>query len=724
MKRRKEKGQMMRFRFLALIVLLCGALVPFGGLAGGVRPAHAAGIQSVWEITNQALDPAMGGTTYTDTFTPQSSTYLVDVSMTSADPGDTMRLLFGLETAVVVSSGEERLFVASHLAPPVPPVVSIGLDARHDYGGRMPTFSLAVYPVVLLPAWFAGTAASQEPNSAMFDVTGDGYFTFRYRLDSGSARILLSKADGTQQDSGHITASGSFVAHLSPGFTTLTLQQTPSTGLMHWRVDIGPAPAPAAGNFQPRNNAILSTSPILLSAAAAPGTHLLLDQKPLASGYDQSSARLTFRLNQPLAAGLHLLQVANDQGVPSSAGARFIVLPAATTAPSSLAGVFDGRPWVRTSTPDGRYSLLKPASWQILANQGSILLFDPRGAGFMVLSAQYLDHRVDARQVARSIDKLFAGHLKLTAPFQYSGTADSALFSGTVTSGHKTLLSQNLVLPDPGHYSLALAFGFGTPSSGSDIGATLARIESSLVANGDSEVRAAHRWLHFAGTGTRLDYPDGWLANLSGAGLTWFFDPATQGLIIALGQPSGNTTGVDAVTLGHKLQALLAANLHPGLRIVGETTQSSIAAAPDPVYRWLATYPGKDGKSQYLEYGQIVLGAGRWTAVWGDTTQAQAPVNLPLYLRSLNSAALAAGRVPPTPDTVTSLLQLASKSKGTNPAAPGTPSSTGSALQTLQQIDRQNEAFALASAAEQSRHLAIMATLGYTIEYVPDYGGY
>ncbi|HWE61309.1 MAG TPA: hypothetical protein VHB98_06330 [Chloroflexota bacterium] len=709
---------MARFRFLACIVLAIGVLIPYTGGFGGLRPALAGTVQPVWQVTNQTLDPSTGGATFTDTFTPQYSTYIVDVVMQPGTPGDTLRVQVGPNQPTTVASGEDREFVVSNLAPPVPPVVTLSVDTGHDYGGRILTYSLYVFIVYNLPLGYTGIAASQIPNTLAFGVQKDGYYAVHYTFDSGKANVMLSDPSGQQQVGSRLSGMGSYAEHLSPGLYVLTLQQTPGTALMHWRLDIGPAQAPVATGFQPRNSAILTTSPTTLSAMAAPGTHLLLDQRILPGSYDGAGGRLTYRLTQPLAAGLHRLQVVNAQGVPATASAQFIVLSGTTTAPSGPAGVFEGMPWVHTSTPDGRYSLLKPASWQFLDNNGAVILLDPHGAGFMVLSERYLDHRVNAQQVAHGIGQAFASRMTIRTPFQYSGTPERAVYSGIIGSGQKTFLSQNLVLPEPEHYSLALAFGFGTPDTGGRMGRILARIEASLAANGDSGVRAAHHWLSFANAGLRLDYPAGWLANLSGAGLSWFFDPTTQGLMIALGQPISGTASSDAVSLGHKLQAVLASDLHPGMRIVGEST------SPGSVYRWLATYPSKDGKATNIEYGQIALGTSQWTALWGDTTLAEAPVNLPLFLRSLDSAAHAAGLVPPRPDTVANLLQLTHGAAGTNPAAPTTAGSPGGAAQTLQQIDQQNEAFALASAEEQSRHLTAMAILGYSIEYVPDYGSY
>jgi hypothetical protein len=342
-----------------------------------------------------------------------------------------------------------------------------------------------------------------------------------------------------------------------------------------------------------------------------------------------------------------------------------------------------------------------------------------------VIGERLLTGYVDAQALARQLGKAFAtSKVKIATPFQYTGTKDRALFAGVIAADKHTLLSVNLVLPELWHYSLGLAFGFSSTATEAS-GKVLARSEGSLASNDDAGVSAAQRWQHFGSGSVSLDYPAGWLGNFTGAGPAWFVGPDTRGMLFAVGQAyTGDASAATLSAAGRLVEQNIAGGLHKGLKVVSEQ-------ASDGVFRWVGTYPGPDGTSQNVEVGQVAMGKGTVTIVWGDSSSDQLPANLPLFGHSLDTAARAAGATPPAPTTVTSLLQALRQNTPVDPS-PGTSSSTStdlgppaldqstSAMLSEQaRLDRSQEAFLTLSNLETERHEAFMSMMGYTYHYVP-----
>jgi hypothetical protein len=423
---------------------------------------------------------------------------------------------------------------------------------------------------------------------------------------------------------------------------------------------------------------------------------------------------------------LHLLGVVGADGTPARDHAQFLVKTPAPAPAASKSGTYEGQPWVRTTSPDGLYSLLKPASWTMAGGNGMVLLADPKGKACVLIAERLLTGYVDAQSVAQQLAKAFAsGKLRVTAPFQFAGNKDRALFAGVISSGKQSLLSVNLVLPELWHHTLGVALGFAT-SMTAGAGKTLARIEASLASNDEAGVSAAQRWQRFSGVGLNLDYPAGWLANFTGNGPAWFVGPDTQGMIFAAAQPySGDLSSQSLAQAGRLVEQNIASTAHKGMKVVSEQ-------AADGIYRWLAVYPNSDGSAQNVEMGQVAVGNGRLSVVWGDSAADQLPANLPLFGRTLDSASRDAGVTPPQPITVAALISAVQNNSAVDPTQPApTPTDTtgsGSApldpqaqalLNTQDQMYRSQEAFLTLSNLEMERHETFMSMMGYTYTYVP-----
>jgi hypothetical protein len=720
-----------RLRLLICAALLGGVLIGRPLYPTMPRTAHAAGTPIVWQLSRHAFSPSSGATdTISDTFTPTTDTYMVDVQMASSDASDEIYMQLGDDRTDItqIQSEEDRIFIVSHLRAGVVPAFRAIPDPNHDYGGRTIYYAVTVYRVPDLPLDADGMAVSQIVNILAFKAPVAGSYTVHYQIPSGSAHIIVVTEAG-ERDSGKVSGEGGFAVNLPAGLAVLGLKQVPGNGILHWHLWVGSAPK--AHDFSPANQAKLPTAPAALSVGAAAGAKLVLDHQPVGGTID-SSGRVTYRPPQPLPAGLHLIQVQGADGTPATASATFTIAPPLETqAMSKPAGSFEGRPWVRTSTPDGRYQLLKPASWRMAASAGTVVLSDPKGDATVLLSERFLGTQVDALAVAHQIGATLKGRLKLHESWHFGHTGGKATFSGNVPAVGNSgpLTSANLVLSSSAHFSLLLAFGFGQQDATGAMARTLTRIENSITPNDDAAIDAAHQYARYDQGALSLEYPNGWAANFTTTGGTWFVSPADQAVLLAVGLdfPAAKASSSAAQQFGRQLESVIQSGIHTKLRVVQESASGG-------VYRWVAVFPISGGTSVGVEIGQIAVGKGHLVGMWGDTLLERLPGNLPVLEHSLNSAARAAGTTPPTPLTARAVIQAieqivpedtaatnADGSSGSQSVtAPGKPGSDGymsdytsgdARLQALQHLQQQQENYQFASSMSTMSYVSNMNSI-------------
>lgn len=644
---------MMRFRLFICAALVVGVLVPSWSGPAGMRRAQAArsaitpraaAPQVVWHVGARTFDPRSAQDSLARTFTARSAVYLVEIELSGTNGGDEVYVQLGdnQDDATQVRRGEDRFFTASNLTPGAMPTFRVIADPKHSYGGRTVTYAVAVYAVPALPLSVSGVAVSTAPNVVAFTVSRAGPYTVHYHLDSGTAHLIVINKDGaTVKDFGTISGDGGVAARLPAGVLGLGLEQTPAGTPLSWTLGVGVAPI--VGGLSPADRAELPTAPRELSAVASPGARLVLDNRTIGGSYDAARGRVVYRPSTPLAAGLHELAVAGADGTLAVTSAHFLVLPPAVIPAASPAGAFAGLSFVRTATPDGRYTLLKPASWRMVGSGGIVALSDPRGSTVLILSERYLGTAVDALSIARQVGAALAGHYGMAGAWRYSGDGATATFAGTLAGAKSAgpVTTVGRVLPSLSHNSLLLAFGFSPGTGSASAAGILAHIEGSLSSNDTASLVAARPMLHYAGAAVSLAYPAGWVANFTNPSGSWFIGPNDQAVMIALGLASGGQTA-DASALhaaGRQVQAYVRSQIHGKLTVLQESSAAGL-------YRWLATWPSGDGKTVGIEVGEVVAHNGQTVAVFGDTALEQAPTNLPVFGHSLDSAARAAGVTP------------------------------------------------------------------------------
>ncbi len=713
---------------VALALALLAPLLAPTAAEGPPAPARAAEAHMVWRLDQRSFDPSSGRDTIAQTFTPTSQYYLVQVALSSSDPQDEIFVQLGDNDYdyTQVQSGEQRFFAATHLRAGAMPALRAIADPKHDYGGRTLTYAVRVFSALDVPQSLSGTAASAVPNYLLFQIAQAATYTIHYHLASGSA--VLAVANGSQtKKSGKLTGDGGFSVDLTAGPMLAELQQVPGSTAMDWTIVVGIAPA--AHDFQPANNASLKLAPETVSVVTDPGAGLLLDRRVVAGSYDASTRRLTYRPARPLAPGLHLLEVMSADGMPATRHAEFLVLPPTTVQPPSHpAGTVDGQAWVRTSTPDGRYGMLMPESWQMAGANGTVVLADKNGAAFAILNERFLSTVVDASELAHKVVSLLPSvfkHLKASGSPTYAGNANGATFSMTVTTptgSRMTLIGS--VLPSPKQFSLLLAFGFADPQQPASV-KQLSRVLSSLAAHDEAGVRAARFWSRFAQPGLHLDYPSDWAADFTSPNVTWIAGPRDQAVMIAIGSEyDGPANPSNAGRLGQQVLTYIKSNLHANLEILANQSANG-------VYRWLGRYTSKDGRTDYVEVGQAVVANGHLESLWGDTSVDQLPANLPVFERCLDSAALYAKVKPSQSFTVVSTVQ-ALRANSPQPASIG-QGQTGTSGQTtasdykkvMQQSRTQYIGFSnLMETAWSGAMNDISAMAGSGDYYMPDYSNY
>ncbi|MGH2345633.1 MAG: hypothetical protein ACRDG4_10440 [Chloroflexota bacterium] len=709
---------------------LVGALLlPHAGSSSGPGIAHAAAPKLVWQIAKRTFDPATKVDEIDSTFTPTANTYVIEVELESADLGDEAYVQLGASDsdATQVTTDEDRFFAAADLVKGTMPRFRFIADPKHDYGGRTLTYAIAVYAVPDLPLDVSGVAVSALPNILAFRAPGPGSYTVHYTLDSGSAHIILLDQSNHQQDSGKISGEGGYTVTLAGGLTGIGLKQTPASGTeMHWHITVGQAVT--VGKLSPANNARLTTPPSTLSAVAAKGAQLVLDQKPVGGKYDPASRTVTYTPSRPLAAGEHVLQVAGADGTLAAKSSRFVVLPdLAGAPPTAPAGTFNGASWVSTTTPDGLYHFKMPASWRLLASGTKVIVYDPKNSGIVILDERFLGQSLDATSVAKQISANFKGAFTVHGKWQYQGGKDKAVFSGVVTAkGQKNpLASVNMVYPSASSYSLLLAYGYGTTTTATVT--NLGEIEGSIGINTFKQIQSSRQYQHYAKDGLKMDYPVGWAADFADTGGGWFAGPQDGAVLIAVGRTysgSGANTK-EAQSFASQVQDL-EKSAHP--KIVWLTQSTSNAAV-----RWIGAYPSDDGKSIVIEIGQSLVGNGHFVGIWGDTPLEQAPANLAVLQHSMDSVAAGAGLTAPATLTVDSMIQAMRQAGGSGASATtsnGKSSSPGSAdyLAGYQRLAAQNAMYTTMNnimVMQEATNLQVEANFSDSpYSYSVSYGGY
>ncbi len=674
---------MVRPRLLTATLLLLGLILPAWSDTVLPLTAHA-DAQIVWHLDSGTFNPTDGQAVTAQTFTPRSAVYLVEVELAGSNSGDEAYVQLGdnQDDITQVRSGEDRFFTASNLKPGTTPAFRIIADPKHNYGGRTLTYSAAVYTVPPTGTEISGVATSAVPNVIVFSAPQATTYTVHYSLDSGSAKLIIIDITGaTVKDLGTISGTGATTAILPVGTFALGLEQQPKGSSINWTLSIGLAPD--VGAISPANRAQLKQSPATLWAATQANATLVLDNRTVTAGYDAASGHLTYHPNPALAAGLHALAVAGPDGTQAASVSHFLILPPTSiAAPATPAGSLGGLALAHTTTPDGRYRLLKPTTWRMAGSGGTVYLVDPRGQAVIMLSERYLGQTVDASAIVHTIGAKVTSKYSLSGGWSYGGSAAAATLCGTLKSsgqaGAFTLAVR--VLPSLDRHGLLIAYGFSLNAAGAPTASTLAALEASLAPNDAAGIVAARPMLHYAADVVTLEYPQGWLANFTDPHGSWFIGQNDQAVLIAAGVATGGAA-LDRPalkSLGQQVQGYIGTQIHSRLQILKEQTTAGS-------YRWLAAFSGPDGKLNGVEVGEIVAHNGKVVELFGDTTLDEAPTNLPLFAHVLDSAAQAAGVTQAadyTIDDAAAAMQAITPAATSNGSAAATSAAGGSVTPT------------------------------------------
>jgi len=619
-----------------------GALAGHAGLrAAALQPATAQP-QAVWQLSPRTFAPGSGADTVSQTFTPSTTCYQVGVVVIGGQSGDNLIVRLGASShdESQVMTGEQHYFAACHLQAGVMPVLHAIPDSKHDYGSRTLTYAVGVYLPLAVPQSVDGISTGSSSNTLLLQVSRADDYTVHLHLSTGTMQVW-TVSGSTTTTSVKISGDGGFRVKLPIGLVRIKLQPAAAqSATITWTAMLGIAPR--VSDFKPANGDALKHAPANITAHADATGQLVLDRKAVASSYDATTGTISFTPTVPLAAGIHILEVAGPDGTLATRHATFRVLPSLTAQPPSTpGGTADGVAWVHTTTPDGRYQLSKPADWQMAGEGGTVLLANAKGSALVVLSERLLGSTIDASTMAAKVPG--------TPQF---GTLDGGVsFSATVAGkkgSHLALLC--LVLPSPQQNSLMLAVGLSKASSAA-LGKQVTGIISSLSANDDAGVQKARTWTQYQQAGFNLQYPNGWMADFTATGSLLLAGPSDQAYLLGEGIAySGPTTAADMATTGQQVVALIKAQVHGSLQVQSGQSGSGI-------YRWLGTYTSADGKTAYLELGQVIAANGRLQLMWGDTSAELAPSNVPILAYSLDSAAQAAGVTPPLAFTVAAAIQ-------------------------------------------------------------------
>ena len=481
----------------------------------------------VWQLKQRTFDPAKGTDTISHTFVPTTSCYQVYVTLVSSGASDVMYVQLGTsaQDASEIQSGEEHFFVACHVQPGVMPVLRAIPVPSHNYAGRSLTYALAVLLPMPVPISVDGISAGTATNALLLRVSKPANYTVHYHLDSGS--VSISAVSGsTVTSTGKVGGDGGITTRLQTGLTEIVVQPEPQSGeSLHWTIEVGIAPE--VRKFSPPDGAVLKQAPRSVTVQASAPGRIVLDRLPVSSHYDAATGLVSFDARQPLAAGIHIVEVVGADGTLAASHATFRVMPPLSLQPPRTpAGTVAGQAWVSTSTPDGRYTLQMPSSWKMAAHDGTVLLAEPHGEAFVQASERMLGDAINASQVAHAIASHFPG-----TP-QFSTIGAGASFSTTLT-GKNGVRAKLLFLVSPSlaQHSLLLAVGLSTGVQPA-LAEQVAAIMASFKANGDAGVRQARVWLHYQHGGFNLDYPAGWMADLTSTDLAVLVGPFDQAYVV------------------------------------------------------------------------------------------------------------------------------------------------------------------------------------------------
>ena len=216
----------------------------------------------------------------------------------------------------------------------------------------------------------------------------------------------------------YVNGDGGLNVRLPVGLAEIEILPEPGTGVtQHWALQLGIAPE--VSGFHPADGATLWQGPGALTVRASGPGRIFLDRKPVASSYDAAAGKISYTPPQPLAAGIHIVEVAGPDGTLAPVHATIRVAPAISFQPHGTPdGTLGGQAWLRTYTPDGRYALAMPSNLQLAAQDGTVLVAEPHGAAFVQVSERMLGEAVDASQIAHTV----ASHWASPAHFSAIGT--------------------------------------------------------------------------------------------------------------------------------------------------------------------------------------------------------------------------------------------------------------------------------------------------------------
>jgi hypothetical protein len=593
-----------------------------------MRPAGDARPKVVWQLDQRTVDPARGTDTVTQTFVPTTTCYQVGVTIASTHPSDDLYFQLGDNAADVgeAHAGEQYFFVACHLSVGVMPALRAVPDPKHNYGGRSLAYAVVVLLPFPVPQTVDGAATTATANILVLNVITAATYTVHCALDVGKMWVEAVAA-GKATKPVYVNGDGGLQVNLPVGLAEIEILPEPGTGVtQHWALQLGIAPE--VSGFHPADGATMRQGPGALTVRASGPGRIFLDRKPVASRYDAAAGTISYTPPQPLAAGIHIVEVAGPDGTLAPAHATIRVAPAISFQPHGTPdGTLGGQAWLRTYTPDGRYALAMPSNWQLAAQDGTVLVAEPHGAAFVQVSERMLGEAVDASQIAHTVASHWA------SPAHFSAIGTGVLFTTTLTSKKATKASLTFfVLPSLADHSLLLALGISTAGR-PGLAAEVTKVITSFKANGDDGVTKARSWLRYENAGFNFAYPTGWLGDFTTTEMAVVAGPSDGAYLLGENVAySGPATSTGMAAAGKQVVATITTDVHPGLRV--EMSRNGRG-----IYRWLGTYTAPGSKTLCVEIGQAVVSGGRLQFLWGDTSAELAPSTVPALARSLDSAA-------------------------------------------------------------------------------------
>jgi hypothetical protein len=437
-----------------------------------------------------------------------------------------------------------------------------------------------------------------------------------------------------------VSGDGGFTVSFPVGLAAVVLEPVPVQGTqLDWALQVGIAPQVA--NFAPADNAILKMAPATISVHAhAPG-QMVLDRKAVDSTYNATSGLVSYTPRQPLAVGLHIVEVMGTDGTLATSHATFFVMPTLSENPAGTSsGKLDGTSWISTNTPDGRYSLDVPSNWEMAARDGTVLLCSPKGDASVQVSERMLGDPVDASTVAHGI----AAKLPGTSRFQ--SIARGAMFSTSLKgkSGGRALFAV-VVLPSLAKHTLLIALGLSGAAQPL-LGDQVEHVLASFRANDDAGVVNARAWLNYQRANFDFVYPAGWMGDFTSTDMALLVGPFDGAYLVGISSEYGGSASATQMAAAGRSYTTWP---HPSVQVQAENSGPGI-------YRWIGTYAGSD-RSLCVELGQVIASHGQLQAFFADTSAELAPTNVPVLARSLDSAANGLGVAAPLQFTTAAAVQ-------------------------------------------------------------------